>query len=87
MSQYQAKWNTSSLDGLPGLQAARRDGKEWLWLESIRAWIRKVAAQKEGIVMGLILGMAVVLLARIVGLPERIVLILEPWKEIVSFLE
>jgi hypothetical protein len=43
LQDYQKEWNTESLDGLPGLRAARRDMGESLWLEDLKATARKNA--------------------------------------------
>ena len=56
---YQAEWNARSLDGLPGLRRARKDNGEWLLVGDVRAQTRRVLAQREGIVVGLLLGVLV----------------------------
>jgi len=54
---YQVEVNLDSLDGLPGLRAARRANGEWLWVGDTRAWARRVAAQREGLLVGFLLAM------------------------------
>ena len=54
---YQAKWNASSLDGCPGMRAAMRDHGEVVWLALANARVRRLAAQKEALVVGIVLGM------------------------------
>ena len=64
MQQYQAQWNTSSLDGLPGLQIARRGSKEWLWLGDLMSWTRRIRSQKESIALGVVIGALVMFLVQ-----------------------
>jgi len=56
LHEYQAEWNASSLDGLPGLKVARRDSGERLWLTDLRTRIRSIRAQKQGMAAGIIIG-------------------------------
>ena len=59
---YQAGFNSKSLDGLPGLRVARRDQGERLWLTDAKSWGRRIMAQKEGILVGLlIVNLAIIL--------------------------
>ncbi|KAL2044191.1 hypothetical protein N7G274_002896 [Stereocaulon virgatum] len=55
--EYQAKWNASSLDGCPGMRAAIRDHGGVVWLALVKARGRKLAAQKEALGVGIVLGM------------------------------
>ena len=55
MHNYQAEWNASSLDGLPGLKVARRDNGERLWLSDLRTRVRGIRAQRQGIAAGMII--------------------------------
>ena len=41
LHKYQAKNNNSSLDGLPGLRAARRDKGERLWYRDMKIKLRR----------------------------------------------
>ncbi|KAI9809778.1 MAG: hypothetical protein M1825_000211 [Sarcosagium campestre] len=49
---YQMINNARSLDGLPGLRAARRDRGERFWLESTMAWLRRIKAQWDAVLTG-----------------------------------
>lgn len=53
---YQRDWNANSLDGLTGLRVARRDAGERLWVTETTAHVRRVAAQKEALVVGIGIG-------------------------------
>ncbi|KAL8296660.1 hypothetical protein RB600_001913 [Gaeumannomyces tritici] len=56
--RYQRRNNAYSLDGLPGLRSARRGTALGLWLAQARVC---VAAQREGFVFGLVLGLVLAL--------------------------
>ncbi|MCJ1404364.1 hypothetical protein MMC11_007589 [Xylographa trunciseda] len=56
---YQAKYNDRSLDGLPGLRVCRRDVGERLWLMDGKVWARRVGAQWEGVLVGVVVGWVV----------------------------
>jgi len=55
MHKYQAVWNASSLDGLPGLKSARRDNGERFWLTDLKAWARRIRTQRQAIAFGMLL--------------------------------
>ncbi|MCJ1387106.1 hypothetical protein MMC17_010235 [Xylographa soralifera] len=57
---YQARFNDKSLDGLPGLKVCRRDVGERLWVTDARAMCRRVGAQWEGVLVGVLVGWLVV---------------------------
>lgn len=59
LRDYQAKWNSGSLDGLPGLKAARRDQGEVLWVGDLKARIRRLAGQREAMLVGVVIGMVI----------------------------
>lgn len=59
LREYQAQWNHSSLDGLPGLKVARRDRGEVLWVGDLKAWSRRVVGQREAVLVGVVVGMVV----------------------------
>ena len=59
--KYQAEWNSSSLDGCPGLRAAMRDHGESVWLVLVKARMRRVMAQKETLLVGVVLGMVLLM--------------------------
>ncbi|MCJ1322442.1 hypothetical protein MMC15_007790 [Xylographa vitiligo] len=67
---YQAHFNDKSLDGLPGLKVCRRDVGERMWATDARAMIRRVGAQWEGVLVGVLAGWLVVGVA--VGMGMRI---------------
>jgi hypothetical protein len=41
LQNYQKEWNNESLDGLPGLRAARKDMGEAVWLGDMKASLKK----------------------------------------------
>lgn len=41
MNDYRSKNNARSLDGLPGLQVARKDAGESLWIRDVEAQVKK----------------------------------------------
>ena len=53
---YQMKNNATSIDGLPGLRAARRDAGEILWVSDFQALCNRIILQREGLGLGLCLG-------------------------------
>lgn len=66
MIKYQAENNASSMDGLPGLRAARRDVGQKLWLVDAQAWARRIAAEKEALAVGF--GIAILLYLSLLGI-------------------
>jgi hypothetical protein len=56
LRQYQAAKNARSIDGLPGLTAARKDAGEWVWLGDLTARIAKVRQEKTSVLVGFLLG-------------------------------
>lgn len=61
---YQRQWNTDSLDGLTGLRVARRDAGERLWVTETTAHVRRIAAQKEAVVVGIGIGVLLFLVVQ-----------------------
>ena len=59
--EYQAEWNSSSLDGCPGMRAAMRDHGETVWLALAKARMRRMLAQKEALMLGIMLGVVLLL--------------------------
>ena len=59
--EYQAEWNSSSLDGCPGMRAAMRDHGETVWLALTKAKMRRMLAQKEALMVGIMLGVVLLL--------------------------
>ncbi len=54
---YQAEWNASSLDALPGLRVAMRDAGQRRWVVETKARLRRVVAQREAVAVGILIGM------------------------------
>jgi hypothetical protein len=65
--EYQIETNLDSLDGLPGLRVARREAGEVLWLGDAKARMKRVLAQREGIVAGVGMTLLLLLLVRLLG--------------------
>lgn len=57
LQNYQAKWNSSSLDGLPGMRAAVRDAGERYWVLEMRAQVRRAGQQRGTLLVGIFSGM------------------------------
>lgn len=57
LQTYQAKWNSSSLDGLPGMRAAVRDAGKRYWVLEMKAQVRRVGQQKGTLLVGIFVGM------------------------------
>lgn len=57
LQKYQAKWNSSSLDGLPGMRAAVRDAGKRYWVLEMRAQVRRVGQQRGALLVGVFIGM------------------------------
>lgn len=57
MLQYQRDNNSRSIDGLPGLRAARRDAGEQgkLWWGDVKARVRRAAAERDGAALGFVI--------------------------------
>lgn len=52
MLGYQGTNNVTSIDGLPGLRAARRGVGQWLWAAEVRARVVRICAEKEAAAAG-----------------------------------
>lgn len=61
---YQKEWNANSLDGLTGLRVARRDAGERLWVTESTAHVRRIAAQKEALLVGIGIGLLLILVVQ-----------------------
>lgn len=59
---YQKDWNSKSLDGLNGLRSARRDLNQKLWLEDVKAGFARMMSNREALLTGFFLGLAIALL-------------------------
>ncbi|KAG5974561.1 hypothetical protein E4U58_002834 [Claviceps cyperi] len=64
---YQRAHNVTSLDGLSGLRASRRDAGERLWLGDVRAWIVRRACEREAMAVGFVLATLLSLLLKWMG--------------------
>lgn len=70
LQAYQRDMNAYSLDGLPGLLAARRDrGQETLQraLENLRSWTRRMWGMREAVGVGVIIGVLFMVLVGQLG--------------------
>ena len=52
MDSYQNSNNLTSMDGLPGLRTARRNAGQALWLTDLQAWMWRIWAAKDSLVVG-----------------------------------
>ena len=59
LQDYQAQWNSDSLDGLTGMRAARRKKGERMWVTGLKARYRRVMGQREAYGWGFVVGMVV----------------------------
>lgn len=56
LADYQVQWNARSLDGLPGLRAARKRAGEKLWYQDLRAKIVRAVTPWETLLLGMGIG-------------------------------
>lgn len=66
MLEYHYEANVESIDGLPGLKAARRGVGQKLWLVDIGARVKRTLAQREGIAFGFVLALLMYLVTMLV---------------------
>lgn len=59
VNTYQVETNRTSIDGLPGLKAARRDAGETLWIADARAEVLRAARETRGVVLGVLIAVLV----------------------------
>jgi hypothetical protein len=65
LSEYHRANNAYSLDGIPGLRAARRANGETLqFIGNAKAWCRRVMGHPDAVLTGMVLGVAVGILAK-----------------------
>jgi len=64
IEDYQAQNNFRSLDGLPGLKAARRKRGERMWVGDIQAWTRRVFRTKDVLLIGIVIGAIISILVQ-----------------------
>ncbi|GKT87196.1 pyridoxamine phosphate oxidase family protein [Colletotrichum tofieldiae] len=55
VNKYQVETNRTSIDGLPGLRAARRDAGETLWLADAKARLVRAVRETDGVLLGVLL--------------------------------
>ena len=65
MLAWQAEYNSSSLDGCPGLRTAMRDHKETVWVSLARSRMRRIMAQRDAVGFGMLLGVIAMLLVHL----------------------
>ena len=69
MKEYQMEWNASSLDGLNGLRAARRDAGERLWVGDCRTWMRRrFGSERQAFSVAVLASLWTVLVMWLLGL-------------------
>ncbi|KAL7276620.1 hypothetical protein RUND412_000386 [Rhizina undulata] len=57
---YRAEWNRDSLDGLPGIRAARRaNGERFLWIGDSKAWVGRVLQTWDVLAVGMFVGASI----------------------------
>ncbi|PSS22101.1 hypothetical protein M430DRAFT_99469 [Amorphotheca resinae ATCC 22711] len=64
LMSYQMEWNSHSLDGLNGMRSARRESGERLWFGDMKARAKRILAQREALLVGIIMGFLLALMAR-----------------------
>lgn len=62
---YQAEYNSSSLDGCPGMRSAMRDRGDRVWVMLLKARIRRIGTQTEAVLAGIVLGVALLAFAQV----------------------
>ncbi|EXF76763.1 pyridoxamine phosphate oxidase [Colletotrichum fioriniae PJ7] len=67
VNTYQVETNRTSIDGLPGLKAARRDAGETLWIADARAEVLRAARETRGVVLGVLVAVLVYFVTGVVG--------------------
>ena len=68
LQAYQAKNNNSSLDGLPGLRAARKDKGERMWYRDTMVRVRRRKGPWQMVVVAFLSALTTVLLMQTLGL-------------------
>ncbi|KAJ3470270.1 hypothetical protein MRS44_000369 [Fusarium solani] len=67
LQEYHNETNVLSMDGLPGLKAARRGVGERLWWTDAKAHAKRVLAQGEAIAVGFIVAVLLYVVMNVVG--------------------
>ncbi|OLN92201.1 hypothetical protein CCHL11_01384 [Colletotrichum chlorophyti] len=57
VNKYQVETNRTSIDGLPGLRAARREAGEMIWVADAKARAARAVREKDGILLGFLLAL------------------------------
>jgi hypothetical protein len=68
LQEYQAKNNNSSLDGLPGLRAARKDKGERMWYRDVQVKIRRMNGPWQMVVVALLSALITILSMQVLGM-------------------
>lgn len=58
--EWQAEYNSSSLDGCPGMRSAMRGRGERVWVSLLQARMRRIGKQREAVLVGVVIGVALV---------------------------
>ena len=64
---YQAEMNSRSLDGCPGMRSAMRDRGEQVWFMVLKARMRRLGTEREAILVGIFIGVALLLALQMVS--------------------
>jgi len=75
LNDYWKNSNWRSLDGCPGLKAARRNRGNWLLIENVLAWWRRVFKQWEAMLVGML-----IMSLMVVGMKNMGSVNLKDWK-------
>ncbi|KAK1689698.1 hypothetical protein BDP55DRAFT_651272 [Colletotrichum godetiae] len=67
VNKYQVETNRTSIDGLPGLKAARRDAGETLWVADAKAQVLRAARETRGVVLGVLIAVLVYFLTGVMS--------------------
>ena len=68
LHEYQAKNNNSSLDGLPGLRAARKDKGERMWYRDMKVKLRRPDGPWQTVFVTLLSALTTILCMQTLGL-------------------
>ncbi len=60
--EWQADYNSSSIDRCPGMRTAVRDHGDILWLTLAKARMRRILMEKDALFVGVVFGVALLLL-------------------------
>ncbi|KXH36660.1 pyridoxamine phosphate oxidase [Colletotrichum simmondsii] len=71
VNTYQVETNRTSIDGLPGLKAARRDAGETLWVADLKAEVLRAARETRGVLLGVLIAVLVYFVTGVVKVRLR----------------